>query len=149
MGIFSHIPRPFRKESVDNYQGVLVPLAQAKRHQTVEAEYARRFSSEGVGNSISPPGEKKDGEGKLVVDDEEGNAPARARVWDGSYTVEMLRDEVNADIAASGHDSSYDCESLSPFSPLPFRGWVPDERASLYGGVGRGQVDANSDNSEE
>jgi hypothetical protein len=50
----------------------------------------------------------------------------------------MLRDEVNADIAASGHDSSYDCESLSPSSPLPFRGWVPDERAGLYGGVGRG-----------
>lgn len=112
MGLFSHIPRPFRKESVNNYQGVLVPLAQAKRHESVEAEYARRFSGEGAG--ISPPSEKKDGEEKAV--DEEGNAPTRARVWDGSYTVEMLRDEVNADVSASGHDSSYDCESLFSLS---------------------------------
>lgn len=106
MGLFSHIPRPFQKESVDNYQGVLVPLAQAKRHQTVEAEYARRYSLEGGG--LSPSGSKKEDDTKAV--DEEGAAPTRSRVWDGVYTVEMLREEVNSDVAASGHDSSYDCE---------------------------------------
>ena len=83
-----------------------MPLAQAKRHETVEAEYARRFSQEGGG--LSPSGSKKEDDNKAV--DEEGAAPTRSRVWDGAYTVEMLRDEVNSDVAASGHDSAYDCE---------------------------------------
>lgn len=108
MGLFSHIPRPFQKETVDNYQGVLVPLAQAKRHETVEAEYARRFSQDGPGLGVSPPNEKKDDENKKV--DEEGAAPARSRVWDGTYTVEMLRDEINNDVSTSGRDSAYDRE---------------------------------------
>lgn len=107
MGIFSHIPRPFQKESVDLYPGVLVPLAQAKRHESVEADYARRYSLEG--RSVSPAGSKKEADGvpESKVLDEEGK-PTRSRAWDGVYTVEMLREEVNSDVAASGLNSSYD-----------------------------------------
>jgi hypothetical protein len=111
MGLFSHIPRPFRTETVDDYQGVLVPLSRAKRHETVEAEYARRYSLEG--RPISPSGSKKDEDAqKDKAIDEETGAPTQSRVWDGVYTVETLREEVNADVAASGHDSSYDCEYI-------------------------------------
>jgi hypothetical protein len=126
MKFLSHIPRPFQKEAVDNYQGVLVPLAQAKRHETVEAEYARRYSQEGRG--LSPSGSKKDDDAqdnKAV--DEEGAAPTRPRVWDGVYTIETLREEVNADAATSGHDTSYDCEYS--------RGSAGDLRSGGGGGV--------------
>jgi hypothetical protein len=109
MGVFSHIPRPFRKETVENYQGVQVPLSRAKRHETVAAEYARRYSLEG--RASSPSGSKKDEDAQTdKVIDEDTGAPTRPRVWDGVYTVETLREEVNADVAASGQDSSYDRE---------------------------------------
>lgn len=136
MGIFSHIPRPFQKETVDLYPGVLVPLAQAKRHETVEAEYARRYSLEG--RPASAASKKEDGgdvdggapetkeskETKLA--DEEGS-PTRSRAWDGVYTVDMLRDEINADVAASGHDGAYDGMYSPPGGPstcVAGRRWV-------------------------
>ena len=113
MGFFAGIPRPFQKESLDNYQGVLVPLAQAKRHETVEAEYARRFSHDGRPVSPTPSKKNDSPDGGRAPDgkvDEEGARAPAGGIWDGAYTVEMLREEVTNDVAASGHDTAYDCE---------------------------------------
>lgn len=107
MGFFSGIPRLFQ-ESVDNYEGVLVPLAQARRHPTVEADYARRYSEEG--RALSPSPAKTDDSLDVRPSDEEADILPHSGVWNGEYTLEGLRDEINADVAASGHDSSYDCE---------------------------------------
>lgn len=108
----SEVTRPFAKESVDKYPGVLVPLAQAKRHETVEAEYARRYSSEGQRpGSLSKKEDSADEKGA----DAQGNLETghTRPVWNGQYTIEGLRAEINEDVAASGHDSSYDCEFLT------------------------------------
>lgn len=78
---------------------MLVSLADASRHPTVAAEYARRRSLEAA-NSDGARDEKKsrDVEGGGAG---EGFSP---------YTVEGLRAEVNEDVATSGHDSAYDCK---------------------------------------
>jgi hypothetical protein len=137
------IPRPFQKESVDNYPGVLVPLAHARRHHTVEAEYARRYSQEGEAAapeaSDSKKGASEDGKEAENVRDVEAS---RLRgVWDRTYTIEGLREEVNEDVAASGHDSSYDCKSCAS---SPKHG-----RSSGWGGGEEGRECTNSWISEE
>jgi hypothetical protein len=93
----------FTKDAPD--PSVLVPLAQAKRHSTVEADYARRRSEEGhrVSNADDKdPGAKKDGS-----DSELGRADSPAH---SMYSIEGLREECMRDVVASGQDSSYDCE---------------------------------------
>lgn len=45
---------------MDQYPGVLVPLAQASRHPTVAAEYARRRSAEGRSEEGSPAEKKSE-----------------------------------------------------------------------------------------
>jgi hypothetical protein len=109
---FMGLTSPFKKDSVDNYEGVLVPLANAARHPTVVAEYARRRSAandSSDGNSDDPL--KKDGakpgeENGVMRMTSEGYSP---------YTVEGLRAEIHEDVATSGRDSAYDCEpSLEP-----------------------------------
>lgn len=93
----------FEKDSVDKYEGVLVPLATAQRHPTVEAEYARRHSEEGERSEGSDqPTAVKDDEAKA------GQSTAN-REWNGTYTIEGLREEVMDDVGAGGHDSAYDC----------------------------------------
>lgn len=74
---FLGIRKPFQKESVDNYQGVLVPLANATRHPTVAAEYARRRSAEGRNGSsdggvIDAETANKDKEKEDGIDGAEG-----------------------------------------------------------------------------
>lgn len=128
---------------MDNYPGVLVPLAHAKRHPTVEAEYARRYSQEGEAAASEASDSKKraseDGKEAENVADVEAS---RVRgVWDGTYTIEGLREEINEDVAASGHDSAYDCKFCS-FSPKYGR-W------SGWGGSEEGKESANSWISEE
>ena len=104
---FMGLTSPFKKDSVDSYQGVLVPLANAARHPTVVAEYARRRSAandSSDGNSDDPL--KKDAakpgkENGVMRTSSEGYSP---------YTVEGLSAEIHEDVTASGHDSAYDCE---------------------------------------
>jgi len=104
---FMGLTSPFKKDSVDSYQGVLVPLANAARHPTVVAEYARRQSAandSSDGNSDDPL--KKDA-AKPV---EENGAMRMSSEGYSPYTVEGLRAEIHEDVTASGHDSAYDCE---------------------------------------
>jgi len=98
---------PGHKESVNDYQGVLVPLAQASRHSTVAAEYARRRSAEGQNSSsdesLGAKDKASEGSG------EEGMMRTSSGAYN-PYTIEGLRAEVLGDVAASGHDCSYDCK---------------------------------------
>jgi hypothetical protein len=109
---FMGLTSPFKKDSVDNYEGVLVPLANAARHPTVVAEYARRRSvanDYSDGNSDDPlqkDGAKPREDNGMMRTSSEGYSP---------YTVEGLRAEIHEDVATSGQDSAYDCEySLEP-----------------------------------
>ena len=99
---FMGITNPLHKESVDDFQGVLVPLANAARHPTVAAKYERRHSSETAAHSDSTKKDKSsDNEDGVLNTNSAGYSP---------YTIEGLRAEVNEDVAASGHDSAYDCK---------------------------------------
>jgi len=104
---FMGITNPLHKESVDDYQGVLVPLENAARHPTVAAEYARRRSLEAVGSDGAAHSDetKKD----KSSDNEDGVMRTSSAGY-SPYTIEGLRAEVNEDVAASGHDSAYDCK---------------------------------------
>ena len=92
----------FKTESVNDYPGVLVPLANAQRHSTVEADYARRRSEDAQNNS--------DGDlaaGKKEADEKAGVNPNSEGAM---YTVEGLRKEIEAD-AAGAVDTPYDLKS--------------------------------------
>jgi hypothetical protein len=108
MGILA-IKDLFHKESVKDYQDVLVPLANAPRHPTVEAEYARRRSAERHGSVGDLTGAKK--EARNENSGEEGVMRTTSHNY-SPYTIEGLRVEVVEDLASSGHDSSYDCKLI-------------------------------------
>ncbi|TVY91080.1 putative MFS-type transporter [Lachnellula willkommii] len=104
---------PFRKESVNDYTGVVVPLERAIRHPTVVAEYARRCSartssSEGSGGSAHADDSKKDNEAGVMRSNSSSYTP---------YTIEGLRAEIEEDMglvaSASGGDSQYQYEVKS------------------------------------
>ncbi|KUJ18032.1 MFS general substrate transporter [Mollisia scopiformis] len=107
---FLGLRRPGQKDSVNDYQGVLVPLAQASRHPTVAAEYARRRSAEGrsstTDTSTFGANNKIEADGTLVKEEGRGSQDGLS-----PYTLEGLRAEVHEDVAASGHDSAYDLKS--------------------------------------
>ena len=94
----------FEKDKPDPF--VLVPLAQAKRHETVEAEYARRQSVEQRRQSDTCVGKGLNGK-KYGSESELGRS---ANPLHSPYTIEGLREEVTNDVATSGHDTAYDCE---------------------------------------
>lgn len=100
----------FEKDSVDQYPGVLVPLAQASRHPTVAAEYARRRSAEGRSEEGSPAEKKSEAKGS-EGDGEDGVLRTSSAGY-SPYTIEGLKAEVNEDAASGGHDTAYDCEYL-------------------------------------
>lgn len=106
---------PFKKYDIDHFKSIVyVPLDQAPpRHPSVAAENQRRASirraslaeSERtrVSASEAPALEKgdKSGADDQTNDNENG----------GRLTIQQLKEEVEADIAASGHDSAYDRKS--------------------------------------
>lgn len=98
----------FEKESVDKYPGVLVPLAQASRHPTVAAEYARRRSADGRNPDGSPSSTEKKVE-KTGSDGEDGVLRTSSTEY-SPYTIEGLRAEVHEDASSGGHDTAYDCK---------------------------------------
>lgn len=84
---------PFKKYDLEDFSSVVVPLKDAPRHPSVVAENNRRLSlASTVGNR-------------------EGTTEKTVGKISGDLTVESLREEVDADIAASGHDSAYDRKS--------------------------------------
>ena len=107
------------KDSVNDYHDVLVPLEKAQRHPTVEVEYARRRSAEAHDNNGDLDGAKKEA-GPLNAGEssgEEGVMGTSSANY-SPYTIEGLRSEVMEDVAASGHDSTYDCKLfLEPERP--------------------------------
>ena len=116
---FLAIKSLFHKDSVNNYQNVLVPLEKAQRHLTVEAEYARRRSAEGHGSTGDLAGGKKEA-GLLHASEssgEDGIMRTSCATY-SPYTIDGLRAEVMEDVADIGHDSAYDCELFwSPECP--------------------------------
>jgi hypothetical protein len=108
MGILA-IKNLFHKDSVKDYQDVLVPLANAPRHPTVEAEYARRRSAEAHGSVGGVNGAKKGARNENSG--EEGVIRTTGHNY-SPYTIEGLRAEVVEDLASNGRDSSYDCKLI-------------------------------------
>ncbi|KAE9375505.1 MFS general substrate transporter [Stipitochalara longipes BDJ] len=109
---FLAIKSLFHKDSVNDYQDVLVPLQKARRHPTVEAEYARRRSAEGHGGTGDFAGVKKEAGALNTYESsgEEGIMRTSSANY-SSYTVDGLRTEVMEDVAAGGHDNAYDLKS--------------------------------------
>lgn len=104
---FLGLQKPFQKESVDNYNGVLVPLANATRHPTVAAEYARRQSQEGRDASTDGVTDKDRDASK--DDGGEGGMRTGSTGY-SAYTIEGLRAECTEELGAGelAH-SAYDC----------------------------------------
>jgi hypothetical protein len=94
----------FEKDKPD--PSVLVSLAQAKRHETVEAEYAGRQSAEQRRQSDTYAGKGLSGK----KDGSESELGRSTNPLHSPYTIEGLREEVTNDLATSGHDTAYDCE---------------------------------------
>ena len=79
---------PFHKHDVSEFEGVLIPFGDADRHHAVIAAHDEKLGT-------------KDGK---PVEAEEGDASATY----SAYSIEGLREEIDADLAASGHDTAYD-----------------------------------------
>ena len=100
---------PFKKYDIHHFKDhVFVPLDQAPpRHRSVVAENQRRESLRRASLAESEQTKVAAAEGNTL---EKGTSADSSD--DGSrLTVQQLRQEVEADIAASGHDSAYDRKS--------------------------------------
>jgi hypothetical protein len=100
------------KDSVNDFTDILVPMANAKRHPDVIAEYQRRNSREGARPDtttvVTDPKEKlKDG----PPSDSESGIPRTTSGVYSPYTIEGLKAEINEEAAASAHNTTYDCKS--------------------------------------
>lgn len=86
---------PFKNYDMENFPNVHVPLSEAPpRHPSIIAENEKRRASIGPGMESADP-EKRGGRAAS----------------DTGFTLEQLREEIDLDVAASGHDSSYDRKS--------------------------------------
>lgn len=94
---------PFKKHDVKDFPGILVSLQDAPRHPSVLRGYEERA---GGRNSTFDP------------DAEKGQSPSRDE--NSPYTIEGLKLEVEEDLAAAAHDTTYDrmcCKPLFALSP--------------------------------
>lgn len=91
------ILNPFKKYSPSDFDEVVIPLDQAQRHPSIVAENRRRASLASANTAVA---------------DKNGTAEKKGIEKSGSngelLTVAQLKDEIEADIASSGHDSAYD-----------------------------------------
>jgi hypothetical protein len=104
----------FHKDSVSDYNNVLVPLEKAQRHSSVEVEYARRRSAKGNGSTKDDSGQKK--EAGALNGSESCGEDGVMRITSADYkpyTIEGLRAEVMEDVATSGYNSAYNCKLFS------------------------------------
>ena len=88
-----YFTNPFKKHDPSEFQHVYRPLGDSRRKSSI----------------VSLPKKSLDGKEKDVEDGDAGAIPA-------ANTLDSLRAEIDADIAASGHDSVYDrtCYHTSP-----------------------------------
>lgn len=97
---------PFKSYDLTDFHGVVVPLSAAPpRHPSVIAENKRRASIASTQDKSTLHRQSTTEKGTLdKADTEDSSTP-------GGLTIQSLRAEVEADIAASGHDSTYDRKS--------------------------------------
>ena len=100
---------PFKKYDIHHFRDhVFVPLDQAPpRHASVAAENQRRESVRRASLAGSEQ-TKVDDSANDPSTIEKGTRASSDSTDGGRLTVQQLRAEVEADIAASGHDSAYD-----------------------------------------
>ena len=77
---------PFQKHDVSEYPNVVIPLAQAHRRNSTTSKEKHDDSSRASSDGV-----------------QSGSA----------MTIEDLRAEIDSDLAAGGHDTAYDRESIS------------------------------------
>ena len=87
---------PFKKHDVSEFEGVLIPLEDAQRHPSVVAAHDEKL---GTVNGVPK--------------DEKGAEAGEDLSAYSAYTIEGLRAEIDSDVAASGHDTSYDSKSYA------------------------------------
>ncbi|KAG9792332.1 MFS general substrate transporter, partial [Aureobasidium melanogenum] len=90
---------PFKSYDLVDFEEVVVPLSDAPRHPSVLAANKRRNSIASSANDSTVNNQQ--------TETAEKGAAGDGRRKDG-WTVEALRAEIEADVAASGHDSAYD-----------------------------------------
>lgn len=96
---------PWKKYNLKDFDSVIIPLDQAQRHHSVIAENQRRASMRTLVE------EEKDAEKKPSIDKTSGDKGSRSDGSATTTTIESLCAEIDADISASGHDSTYDRKS--------------------------------------
>ena len=96
---------PFKKHDVSEFENVFVPLSEATRHKSVVAQHNDLKN----GTTIEEDGMvKKDPTASPNEKDvEAGSNPDVVNPYN-TYTIDTLREEIDSDIAASGHDTIYD-----------------------------------------
>lgn len=77
---------PFKKHDVSEFPNVVIPLAQAHRRNSTASKEKHDDSSRASSDGV-----------------QSGSA----------MTIEDLRAEIDSDLAAGGHDTAYDRESIS------------------------------------
>lgn len=104
---------PFKHYKLEDFDSVYVPLNHAVRRPSVLAENNRKAST----NTLVDSGAAENGSVKSIKEkkaslDSAGNS-SDDDVTDviHAVTLDTLRVEIEADIAASGHDSAYDRKS--------------------------------------
>jgi hypothetical protein len=95
------------KDSVNDFTDVLVPIANAKRHPNVIAEYQRRNSKEGARPDATVVIDPKD----ESTGDSEGGLPRTTSSVYSPYTIEGIKAEINDDLGATAVDTAYDCKN--------------------------------------
>jgi hypothetical protein len=85
---------PFAKHDVSEYPGVLIPMAQARRHSSIVSEKSTKSAEAGEPAADDASSSSSTG----------GQAPM-------PLTIESLRAEIEDDLAAGGHDTAYDRKS--------------------------------------
>lgn len=100
---------PFKKYDVNHFKGqVFVPLDQAPpRHPSITAENQRRNSLRRASLAESEQTKVDATDGPALEKGSSASSDSQA----GPLTIQQLREEVEADLAASGHDSAYDRKS--------------------------------------
>jgi hypothetical protein len=101
--------KPFHKDSVDDYPGVLIPLVAARRHKSVRRGTSDDSTTPSVDSRASGAVVERTSS-KFDPDVEGGRSRATSSQRSVGTTVEDLRHEVEEDLAALGIDSVYDRE---------------------------------------
>ena len=95
---------PFKKYHLEDFDSVVIPLGQAQRAASVVAENQRRASARTL---VEEEREAEKASEKAGLDFSGRDSGSDHAVT----TIETLRAEIDADISASGHNSTYDRKS--------------------------------------